>query len=190
MISTIDIHTAGLVRNRETSVISTGIIGIQLRRFVHTGSFVSANVRLFVLSSASRERAINVLQGGCGSERERERDGHAFSNRFRVPDNYSNYADPIHRAHYYSAATSSKRPVAPIERLALAHASDTRLKRIITRIYDFISSDDLTRSLIIGQASRRSNVAETSSCVNCITKMQDDDIMQQTCAKLNAFFSS
>ena len=36
----IDIHTVGLVRNHETSVTSTGIIGIQLRRFVHTGSFV------------------------------------------------------------------------------------------------------------------------------------------------------
>jgi len=131
MISAIDIHTAGLVHNRETSVISTGIISIQLRRFVHIGSFVSANVRLFVLSSASRERAINVLQDARARERERERERKRASslslaatartrtctrvriqcNRFRVPDNYSNYADPIHRAYYYSA-TSSKRPVA------------------------------------------------------------------------------
>jgi hypothetical protein len=74
MISAIDIHTAGLVHNRETSVISTGIISIQLRRFVHIGSFVSANVRLFVLSSASRERAINVLQDARARERERERE--------------------------------------------------------------------------------------------------------------------
>lgn len=62
MISAIDIHTPGLVCNRQTSVTSTGIIGIQLRRFVHTGSFVSTNVRLSVLSSTLCERAINALQ--------------------------------------------------------------------------------------------------------------------------------
>jgi len=72
MTPAIDIHTVGLVCNRETSVTSTGIIGIQLRRFVHTGSFVSANVRLSVLSSAARERAINVCITE-GNERQTER---------------------------------------------------------------------------------------------------------------------
>lgn len=77
MISAIDIHTVGLVCNHETSVTSTGIIGIQLRRFVHTGSFVP-RMSVFPFYRAHHANAQSMHYRG---ERERKRDRDRLSGK-------------------------------------------------------------------------------------------------------------
>lgn len=89
MISAIDIHTVGLVRNHETSVTSTGIIGIQLRRFVHTGSFVP-RMSVFPFYRAHHANAQSMhyreereREGEGRGEKEREREARVLSHAGR-----------------------------------------------------------------------------------------------------------